>query len=100
MMSNPWVVLAVTVVIIAASAFFVAIEFALLAARRHRLEDAAPHSRAARAALRSSSELTVLLGSAPPRSRPCTTRSRRCSRAGACRTGWPTPPGSSSRWSS
>lgn len=61
MMSNPWVVLAVTVVIIAASAFFVAIEFALLAAKRHRLEDAAHHSRAARAALRSSSELTVLL---------------------------------------
>ena len=64
MMSNPWVVLAVTVVIIAASAFFVAIEFALLAAKRHRLEDAAPHSRAARAALRSSSELTVLLAGA------------------------------------
>lgn len=60
-MSNPWVVIAVTVVLIACSAFFVAIEFALLAAKRHRLEDAAATSRAARAALRSSSELTLLL---------------------------------------
>ncbi|CAM3021921.1 CBS domain protein [Prescottella defluvii] len=60
-MSNPWIVLAVTVVLIAASAFFVAVEFALIAARRHRLEDAAPTSRSARAALRSSSELSVLL---------------------------------------
>ncbi len=60
-MSNPWVVLAATVLIIALSAFFVAVEFALLAAKRHRLEDAAPTSRSARAALRSSSELTVLL---------------------------------------
>lgn len=40
-MSNPWIVLAVTVGLIAASAFFVAVEFALIAARRHRLEDAA-----------------------------------------------------------
>ncbi|MFC5752273.1 CNNM domain-containing protein [Actinomadura rugatobispora] len=63
-MSNPWVVLAATVAIIAASAFFVAIEFALMAAKRHRLEDAAPSSRAARAALRSASELTVLLAGA------------------------------------
>lgn len=53
--------LAVTVGLIAASAFFVAVEFALIAARRSRLEDAAPHSRAARAALRSASELSVLL---------------------------------------
>ncbi|WP_369374956.1 CNNM domain-containing protein [Promicromonospora sp. Populi] len=60
-MSNPWVVLAATVVFIALSAFFVAVEFALLAARRHRLEDAAATSRSARAALRSASELTVLL---------------------------------------
>lgn len=60
-MSNPWVVLAVTVLLIAASAFFVAVEFALIAARRHRLEDAAAHSRSARAALRSASELSVLL---------------------------------------
>lgn len=60
-MSNPWVVAVATVVIIALSAFFVAVEFALLAAKRHRLEDAAPRSRSARAALRSSAELTVLL---------------------------------------
>ncbi|MET0474764.1 MAG: hemolysin family protein [Mycobacterium sp.] len=60
-MSNPWIVLALTAGLIAASAFFVAVEFALIAARRSRLEDAAPHSRAARAALRSASELSVLL---------------------------------------
>jgi CBS domain containing-hemolysin-like protein len=60
-MSDPWIVTAVTVALIALSAFFVAVEFALLAAKRHRLEDAAPTSRSARAALRSSTELTVLL---------------------------------------
>ncbi|MEP9393050.1 hemolysin family protein [Gordonia sp. VNK1] len=60
-MSNPWVVVAVTLALIAASAFFVAVEFALIAARRHRLEDAASKSRSARAALRSASELSVLL---------------------------------------
>ncbi|MEV0437043.1 hemolysin family protein [Nocardia sp. NPDC050413] len=60
-MSNPWVVVAVTIALIAASAFFVAVEFALIAARRHRLEDAAPTSLAARTALRSSAELPVLL---------------------------------------
>lgn len=60
-MSNPWVVVAATVALIAASAFFVAVEFALIAARRHRLEDAAATSRSARAALRSASELSVLL---------------------------------------
>jgi CBS domain containing-hemolysin-like protein len=63
-LSDPWAVLAATVAIIAASAFFVAIEFALIAAKRHRLEDAAASSRAARAALRSASELTVLLAGA------------------------------------
>lgn len=63
-MENPVVVAVATLVIIAASAFFVAIEFALIAAKRHRLEDAAATSRAARAALRSSSELTVLLAGA------------------------------------
>ncbi|GAB2621483.1 hemolysin family protein [Pseudactinotalea suaedae] len=60
-MSNPVVVIAVTIALIALSAFFVAIEFALLAAKKHRLEDAAATSRSARAALRSSTELTVLL---------------------------------------
>ena len=60
-MSGSWVVAIATVVIIALSAFFVAIEFALIAAKRHRLEDAAATSRSARAALRSSSELTLML---------------------------------------
>ncbi|GGG19627.1 membrane protein [Rhodococcoides trifolii] len=60
-MSNIWVFLVVTIGLIALSAFFVAVEFALLAAKRHRLEDAAASSRSARAALRSSTELTVLL---------------------------------------
>lgn len=64
MMSNPWAVLAATVAVIGLSAFFVAVEFALIAARRHRLEDAALTSRAARAALRSASELSVLLAGA------------------------------------
>ncbi|MFC4553660.1 hemolysin family protein [Georgenia faecalis] len=59
-MSNLTVVL-VTIALITLSAFFVAIEFALISAKRHRLEDAATRSRAARAALRSSSELTLLL---------------------------------------
>ena len=61
MTDDPWVVLAATVVIVALSAFFVAVEFAALAAKRHRLEEAAPTSRSARAALRNSAELTLLL---------------------------------------
>ena len=56
-----FVVGVITVLTIAASAFFVAVEFSLLAAKRHRLEDAALSSVSARAALRSSSELTLLL---------------------------------------
>jgi CBS domain containing-hemolysin-like protein len=63
-MSDLWVVAVVTVVLIAASAFFVAVEFALIAARRNRLEDAAATSAAARAALRSASELSLLLAGA------------------------------------
>ncbi|TNM62397.1 HlyC/CorC family transporter [Streptomyces sp. NP160] len=50
-----------TAVIIALSAFFVAVEFAMLASKPYRLEDAAQRSRSARAALRSSNELTVVL---------------------------------------
>lgn len=61
MTEDPWVVVVATVVIVALSAFFVAVEFAALAAKRHRLEEAAPESRSARAALRNSSELTLLL---------------------------------------
>jgi CBS domain containing-hemolysin-like protein len=60
-MNNPWVVLVVTFGLIAVSAFFVAVEFALLAARRHRLEEAAETSVPARNALRSTKELSVLL---------------------------------------
>lgn len=54
-------VLTATVVVICLSAFFVAVEFALMAAKRHRLEEAAATSRSARAALRNHSELTLLL---------------------------------------
>jgi CBS domain containing-hemolysin-like protein len=61
MSDDPRAVVPATVVIVALSAFFVAVEFAALAARRHRLEEAAPSSRSARAALRNSSELTMLL---------------------------------------
>ena len=60
-MNQTWIVVIATVSIIALSAFFVAVEFALMAAKRHRLEDAAATSRSARAALRSSNELTLLL---------------------------------------
>jgi CBS domain containing-hemolysin-like protein len=59
--SSPVVALAVGVGLIVLSAFFVAVEFALVAARRYRLEDAARHSAAARAALRSSRDLSLLL---------------------------------------
>jgi CBS domain containing-hemolysin-like protein len=61
MSDDPWLVIAATVVIVALSAFFVAVEFAALAAKRHRLEEVASTSRSARAALRNSSELTLLL---------------------------------------
>ncbi len=53
-----------TIAIIALSAFFVIIEFSLLAARRHRLEETAESSRSSRAALRSLNELTVMLAGA------------------------------------
>ncbi|KOX15475.1 hemolysin family protein [Nocardiopsis sp. NRRL B-16309] len=58
---NVWVALALTVVIIALSAFFVAIEFALVAARRYRLEEAAESSFSARAAVKSARDLSLLL---------------------------------------
>ncbi|WP_285026944.1 CNNM domain-containing protein [Plantibacter sp. ME-Dv--P-122b] len=56
-----WLVTIITVALIIASAFFVIVEFALLAARRHRLEVEANRSSAARAALRGMNELTVML---------------------------------------
>ncbi len=58
---NPWLVVVLTVLLIVLSAFFVAAEFALLGARRHRLDERAGQSRSARAAVRSFNELTVLL---------------------------------------
>ena len=60
-MSDPLVAVLVAAALIALSAFFVAVEFALVAARRYRLEDAARTSAAARAALRSSRDLSLLL---------------------------------------
>ncbi|MCV7154512.1 hemolysin family protein [Mycolicibacterium pyrenivorans] len=63
-MSNPWLIVLITTVLIGSSAFFVAVEFALIAARRSRLEDAAATSASARAALRSASELSLLLAGA------------------------------------
>ncbi|WP_418276888.1 hemolysin family protein [Isoptericola jiangsuensis] len=63
-MTEPWVVVLVTIALIVLSAFFVVIEFALLGARRHRLEEAAATSRGARSALRSMNELTVMLAGA------------------------------------
>lgn len=54
-------VILVSIGLIALSAFFVAVEFALVAARRYRLEEAAARSASARAALRSARELSLLL---------------------------------------
>lgn len=56
-----WMVSLITAALIVASAFFVIVEFALLAARRHRLEEEAERSASARAALRGMNELTVML---------------------------------------
>lgn len=58
---NPVLALVLSVLIIGLSAFFVAIEFALVAARRYRLEEAAETSISARAALRSARDLSLLL---------------------------------------
>ena len=63
-MSNPVVVLAVTTLLIVLSGFFVVIEFGMLGARRHRLEEQASASAPARAALRGVNELTVMLAGA------------------------------------
>ncbi|MFT0137728.1 CNNM domain-containing protein [Alcanivoracaceae bacterium MT1] len=58
---SAWAVVVVTILLIVASAFFVVIEFALLGARRTRLEQEAPTSAPARAALRGMNELTMML---------------------------------------
>ncbi|GAA1818637.1 hemolysin family protein [Nesterenkonia flava] len=62
---SEWLIpLLATAGIIVLSAFFVIIEFSLLAARRHRLEESAETSRTSRAALRSLNELTIMLAGA------------------------------------
>ncbi|MPY94326.1 MAG: DUF21 domain-containing protein [Acidimicrobiia bacterium] len=62
---SPLVALLVGVVLLAANAFFVAAEFALLASRRSRIEQlAAEGSRGARSAQRALRELTVMLAGA------------------------------------
>lgn len=63
-MTDPLIVTLVTVALIALSALFVIIEFALLGARRHRLEELAPTSGSARAALRGMNDLTLMLAGA------------------------------------
>lgn len=63
-MSHWYVALPVTILVIVLSAFFVMIEFSLLSARRHRIEEQAEHSSSARAALRSLNELTIMLAAA------------------------------------
>lgn len=61
---SAWGIAAITALLIALSAFFVVIEFALLGARKHRLEQDAVRSPAARAALRGMNELTIMLAGA------------------------------------
>ena len=63
-MMHWYVALPLTLLIILASAFFVVIEFSLLAARRHRLEETADTSASSRAGLRSLNELTIMLAGA------------------------------------
>ena len=63
-MNDPLIVTIATVVLIALSALFVVIEFALLGARRHRLEELAVNSLSARAALRGMNDLTLMLAGA------------------------------------
>jgi CBS domain containing-hemolysin-like protein len=58
--SLPFVIISTTLLIVL-SAFFVVIEFALLAARRNRIEEQARTRRTARAALRGMNELTIML---------------------------------------
>ncbi len=60
MSSTTWALLIATA-LVAASAFFVAVEFAAVAARPHRLEEAARTRSAARAALRGVQDLSMTL---------------------------------------
>ncbi|MBK4216686.1 HlyC/CorC family transporter [Paracoccus caeni] len=61
---SPLPVVLATIALIALSALFVIIEFALLGARRHRLEELAGSSGSARAALRGMNDLTLMLAGA------------------------------------
>lgn len=63
-MSDALTVTLITVALIALSALFVIIEFALFGAKRHRLEELAPTSISARAALRGMNDLTLMLAGA------------------------------------
>lgn len=63
-MNDPLIVALATIALIALSALFVIIEFALLGARRHRLEEMAATSPSARAALRGMNDLTLMLAGA------------------------------------
>jgi len=62
--SDVLIILLATTAMIALSAFFVIIEFALLGARRQRLEQLAANSLSARAALRGMNDLTLMLAGA------------------------------------
>jgi CBS domain containing-hemolysin-like protein len=63
-MNDPLIVSVATIALIALSGLFVVIEFALLGARRHRLEELAVNSSSARAALRGMNDLTLMLAGA------------------------------------
>jgi CBS domain containing-hemolysin-like protein len=63
-MNDALTVTLITAALIALSALFVVIEFALLGARRNRLEELAENSASARAALRGMNDLTLMLASA------------------------------------
>ncbi|NGN99372.1 HlyC/CorC family transporter [Grimontia sp. S25] len=63
-MTDPLIVTLVTTALIVLSGFFVIIEFALMGARRHRLEEMAVESASARAALRGMNDLTLMLAGA------------------------------------
>ncbi|NUT91093.1 MAG: HlyC/CorC family transporter [Saccharothrix sp.] len=62
-MSTAWSLI-LSLFLLVANAFFVAAEFALVAAKRHRLEADAEHSRAARAAVSGVRELSLMLAGA------------------------------------
>jgi CBS domain containing-hemolysin-like protein len=63
-MKDPIFVIVATTLLIVLSAFFVIIEFALLGARRRQLEEMAPQSASARAAIRGMNDLTLMLAGA------------------------------------